>query len=337
MAAKLKDIAEKLNLSATTVSMVLNNKGNRIPKETEELIRRTAKELNYRPNRMAVSLVTRRSMNVALLVPDIGNTFFAELAKHVGEYLKTKGYNLLLCNTNNDIEEDIRLLKMLRANTVDGIIGVFTGESEEYSSEIERTLSDDIAIVMMDKLVKGVTTPYVGTDNFYGGKLAMSHLIENGHENIAVVTGPLSTVSGQQRLAGSREALAEAGIEFRRENLFLGDYQYESGYRAGQQIAQNGELTAVFASNDMMAYGVYKAAKEAGRVIGKDLSVVGFDDLLFSSMLDVPLTSIRQPVEEIAVRAVDILLNCIESQSADTVGGLTLPTLVERESVCRLK
>lgn len=337
MAAKLKDIAEKLNLSATTVSMVLNNKGNRIPKETEDLIRQTAKELNYRPNRMAVSLVTRRSMNVALLVPDIRNTFFAELAKYVGEYLKTKGYNLLLCNTNNDIEEDIRLLKMLRANTVDGIIGVFTGESEEYSSEIARTLSDDIAIVMMDKLVSGVTTPFVGTDNFYGGKLAMKHLIENGHENIAVVTGPLSTVSGQQRLAGSRAALDEAGMELKNENVYLGDYQYESGYLAGKSIAEKHDVTAVFACNDMMAYGVYKAAKEAGRTVGGDLSVIGFDDLLFSSMLDVPLTSIRQPVEEIAVRAVDILLNCIESENSNSTGGLTLPTLVQRESVFKRK
>ena len=195
MAAKLKDIAARLNLSPATVSMILNNKGVRIPKETEDLVRRTAEELNYHPNRMAVSLVTKRTMNVALIVPDIQNSFFAELAKYVGDYLKTKQYNLILCSTNYDVQDDIRLLRMLRSRMVDGIIGVFTGEDLEYTREIERVLSDKIGIVMMDKVVSGVTTPYVGTDNFLGGRLAMEHLIENGHRRIAVVTGPMDSMT----------------------------------------------------------------------------------------------------------------------------------------------
>ena len=309
MAAKLKDIASRLNLSPATVSMILNNKGVRIPKETEDLVRRTAEELNYHPNRMAVSLVTKRTMNVALIVPDIQKSFFAELAKYVGDYLKTKQYNLILCSTNYDVQDDIRLLRMLRSRMVDGIIGVFTGEDLEYTREIERVLSDKIGIVMMDKVVSGVTTPYVGTDNFLGGRLAMEHLIENGHRRIAVVTGPIDSVSGRQRLAGSRAALADAGLTLDESLVFAGDYQYGSGYRAGIEIAKRQDITAVFVSNDMMAYGVYKAAQEAGRKIGKDFSVVGFDDLRFSSMLEVPLTSIRQPVSEIAARAVDILLH----------------------------
>ena len=340
MAAKLKDIAEKLNLSAATVSMILNNKGVRIPKETEELVRRTAQELNYHPNRMAVSLVTKRTMNVALIVPDIQNTFFAELAKYVGDYLKTKQYNLILCSTNYDVQDDIRLLRMLRAQMVDGIIGVFTGEDPEYTKEIERTLADKIGIVMMDKVVSGVTTPYVGTDNFYGGRIAMQHLIENGHRRIAVVTGPMGSVSGQQRLAGCRAALTDAGLELDESLVFAGDYQYDSGYEAGKAIAKRKDVTAVFVSNDMMAYGVYKAAQEGGRSIGRDLSVVGFDDLRFSSMLEVPLTTIRQPVSEIAARAVDILLNNLCSGGTDGGanggGGLTPPSLVVRESVCRI-
>lgn len=340
MAAKLKDIAEKLNLSAATVSMILNNKGVRIPKETEELVRRTAEELNYHPNRMAVSLVTKRTMNVALIVPDIQNTFFAELAKYVGDYLKTKEYNLILCSTNYDVQDDIRLLRMLRSRMVDGIIGVFSGEDLEYTREIERVLADKIGIVMMDKVVSGVTTPYVGTDNFYGGKLAMQHLIENGHRKIAIITGPLSSVSGEQRLAGARTALEEAGLSLDESLVYVGDYQYDAGYEAGRKIARQRDITAVFAANDMMAYGVYKAAQEEGRSVGKDLSVVGFDDLRFSSMLEVPLTTIRQPVSEIAARAVDILLNYIKAGGvegdADGVGGLTPPSLIVRESVANL-
>ena len=339
MAATLKDIAQRLNLSAATVSMILNNKSVRIPKETEELVRRTARELNYRPNRMAVSLVTKRTMNVALIVPDIQNTFFAELAKYVGDYLKTKQYNLILCSTNYDVQDDIRLLRMLRAQMVDGIIGVFTGEDPEYTREIERVLADKIGIVMMDKVVSGVTTPYVGTDNFYGGRLAGRHLVENGHRRIAVITGPLGSVSGQQRLAGCRAALEEAGVTLDASMIYEGDYQYDTGYEAGKKIAQREDVTAVFACNDMMAYGVYKAAQEAGRPIGKELSLVGFDDLRFSSMLEVPLTSVRQPVREIAARAVDILLGNLAGgagEPADGVGGLTPPSLVVRESVVRL-
>lgn len=340
MAAKLKDIAEKLSLSPATVSMILNNKGIRIPKETEDLVRRTAEELNYHPNRMAVSLVTKKTMNVALIVPDIQNAFFAELAKYIGHYLKIKQYNLILCSTNYDVQDDIRLLRMLRSRIVDGIIGVFPGEDPEYTREIERVLADNIGIVMMDKVVSGVTTPYVGTDNFLGGLLAVRHLIENGHRRIAMITGPMDSVSGRQRLAGGRAAFEEAGLSMDESLVFKGDYQYDSGYEAGKAIAVRSDITAVFAANDMMAYGVYKAAQESGRKIGKDFSVVGFDDLRFSSMLEVPLTSVRQPVSEIASRAVDILLNNIsmDSESGGTLeaGGLTPPSLIVRESVVKL-
>jgi len=338
MAAKLKDIVERVNLSPTTVSMVLNGKDIRVSEETKKLIKDVAKELDYRPNRMAVSLVTRKSMNIGLIVPDIENSFFAELAKHVGNYLKTKGYNLLLCNTNNNIEDDIRFIKMFRANAVDGVIGVFseTG-NEEYSEELSKMLSGNISVVMMDKIVSGLKTPCVGTDNFYGGYVAMKHLISHGHKKIAIVSGPLDSVSGKKRLEGAKKALEDEGLAFDEKELYVGDYQYDSGYRAGRMIAQKKEISAVFACNDMMAYGVYKAAQEAGLSIGKELSLVGFDDLLFSSMLEVPLTTVRQNVKEIAERASDILLNSIDGKETKELGGLTLPELIERNSVANFK
>lgn len=337
MAAKLKDIAARVKLSPTTVSMVLNDKDIRVSEETKALIKTIARELDYRPNRMAVSLVTKRSMNIGLIVPDIENAFFAELAKHVGNYLKTKGYNLLLCNTNYDIKDDIRFIKMFRANAVDGVIGVFSDtDKTEYAEEISKLLSGDIAVVMMDKIVSGLKTPCVGTDNFYGGYIAAKYLVDNGHKKIAVVGGPLDSVSGEKRLQGAKKALASAGLELGEDCLYMGDYQYDSGYRAGRDIAAKRHVSAVFACNDMMAYGVYKAAKEAGLTIGKDISVVGFDDLLFSSMLDVPLTSVRQNVKEIAERASDILLNSIAGKEASEEGGLSAPELVVRNSVANL-
>lgn len=334
MAAKLKDIAQRVSLSPTTVSLVLNNKDIRVPEETKELIRNIARELDYRPNRMAVSLVTKRSMNIGLIVPDIQNAFFAELAKHVGNYLKTKGYNLLLCNTDNDIKDDIRFIKMFRANAVDGVMGVFSdSDNPEYAEELKKMLAEDIAVVMMDTKVPELKTPCVGTDNFYGGYIAAKHLVERRHTRIAVIGGPLDSVSGTQRLEGAKKALAEAGLTLDEGNIYIGDYQYESGCEAGREIMAKGEATAIFACNDMMAYGVYKAAKEAGLTVGEDISVVGFDDLLFSSLLDVPLTSVRQNVREIAEQASDILLAAIDGKETTGNAGLTAPELIVRDSV----
>lgn len=337
MAAKLKDIAARVNLSPTTVSMVLNDKDIRVSEETKKMIKKIARELDYRPNRTAVSLVTRRSMNIGLLVPDIENAFFAELAKHVGNYLKTKGYNLLLCNTNNNVKDDLRFIRMFRQNVVDGVIGVFSDTDEgELSEEISKLITGGISVVMMDKIVSGLKTPCVGTDNFYGGYIAAKYLADRGHKKIAVVGGPLDSVSGIRRLAGAKKALEEAGLCLQDDYLYAGDYQYASGYVAGKDIVKKRLVTAVFACNDMMAYGVYKAVKEAGLTVGKDISVVGFDDLLFSSMLDVPLTSVQQNVKEIAERASDILLCGIEGKEPTAAEGLSLPVLIERNSVLNL-
>lgn len=336
MSAKLKDIAQRLNLSVSTVSMILNDKGIRIPEETIGLVKRTAKEMDYQPNRLAKSLVTRKSMCIGLIVPDIQNLFFAELAKHVGNYLKKAGYNLLLCNTDYDKNEDIRQIQMLRANTVDGIIGIFTNSDDyEYQCEIDKLISSKIPLVMMDRIVSNLSTPYVGTDNLYGGYIATKHLIQNGHKGIAFISGPPATVSGQNRYEGYCRALEEAKLPLYEQYVFSGDYQHKSGYEAGKKILSMPEITAVFAGNDMMAYGVYQAVREAGKTVGKDLSVVGFDDLQFSAMLDVPLTSVKQNIVEIAQRAADILLAAVNGDRKAPEKGLTAPTLSVRNSVAK--
>lgn len=335
--ATLRDIAAEVNLSVSTVSLILNNKGKRIHPKTALLVKETAKRLDYHPNAVARSLVQKRSMTVGLIVPDIQNIFFAELAKHISDFFKSKGYTLLLCNTDYDRREDIRQLNTLRANSVAGIIGVLTNSDDvEYMGEIDKMILSGMPFIMLDRAVEGCDAPYIGTDNRYGAYIAIKHLLDNHHRNIAIITGPSDSVSATRRLEGYKEALADAGIPFNENLVFKGDYQSHSGYLAGKEILKDKRITAVFASNDMMAYGVYKAVREANKVVGCDLSVVGFDDLPFSEMLEVPLTSVSQNTSEIAVYAAERLLAEIKGIKEECLKTLTPPVLSVRKSVADL-
>lgn len=335
--ATLKDIADAVNLSVATVSLILNDKGKRINPQTIKLVKEMAKKIDYHPNVMAQSLVKRRTRTIGLIVPNIQNIFFAELAKYISDFFKERGYTLLLCNTDYDIKEDIRQLKSLKANLVAGIIGVLTNsEDTNYLAEIDKIYADKIPFVILDRQIKGHNCPYIGTDNLNGASLAVQYLIGNHHKRIALVKGPYDSFSADQRFAGYKKALSEAGIEYDEKIVFPGDYQAESGYRAGKKIVQDSSISAVFVCNDMMAYGVYQAVNENGKRIGKDLSVVGFDDLPFSALLEVPLTSVHQNVKGIADCAAERLMAQIEGKVVEEEISLFLPTLTIRKSVSEL-
>lgn len=331
----IKDIAKEANVSITTVSFILNGKHENASKETIERVLSIAKKYNYQPNQIAVGLVTKKTKTIGLIIPDIQNIFFAEVAKHVDSEVTRLGYNVILCNTNGKTEEDLKYINLLIRRGIDGLIispSTDLSETKQHEKMINTLNKMPIPFVCLDRWLEGLESSRVSIDHCQGGYLATKHLIKQGHRKIACLTGPLNVHNSRRRLSGYQKALKESNIIFDENLIYEGDYRFESGYLIGKEIL-NKDVTAAFISNDFMCYGFYKAARELNKKIPDDISVVGFDDLFFSNMLDVPLTTIKQPVEMIAVAAAQMLLEQIKSNNKVSKNIKYQPELIIRKSV----
>ncbi|WP_040193638.1 LacI family DNA-binding transcriptional regulator [Clostridium culturomicium] len=333
MKATLKDIAADTGFSVTTVSLVLNNKPSKIPEGTKQIILEAAQRLGYRPNQLAVSLVKKRTDTLGLIVSDVSNPFFSTLAKGVEDICRENGCNMILCNTNNMHKCDLDYINMLVDKGVDGIIYGMAGDSTLKNAIDSCNLmkEQDMSFVIIDRYFKKLHTSYIGVDHLMGGYYATKHLIEMGHKKIACITGPLHLDDVLERLKGYKKALKEAGIKYDSKLVFEGRYNMESGAAAFPWLMKT-KCTAVFAFNDMTAYGLYIEAKKNGVSIPKDFSVVGYDDIYFSKILEAPLTTIKQPVYEMGVKATEILIEAIKNKKRPEEQFVYQPELIVRSS-----
>lgn len=334
MRVTIKDIAEKTGLSVSTVSLVLNHKKHRISEETCARVWEAARTLGYRPNQLAVSLVTRRSKTLGLMIPDITNAFFAEIARAAEAQSQQSGYSVILCNTNNDPQKDIDYIHILTDRGIDGVIYVMAiaGYQSQGAACLDILRRMETPVIMVDRFLPDEHNMRVLTDNAHGGYLATKHLLALGHRRIGCITGPMGA-SSQQRLFGYIRALQEHGIAFDPALTREGDYRTGSGYRLTGELLEKG-VSAIFACNDMMAYGVYKRAIQAGRCVPQSLSIVGYDDLPFSEIMEIPLTTVRQPTEEMGAYAAKKLIAQIEGDSAGC--DMTFqPELIVRKSTAQ--
>ena len=310
MRATIKDIVKYTGFSTTTISLILNGKGDRFPEKTKEIIYKAVEELNYRPNQVAVGLVKKQTKTIGLVISDIRNVFFSNLAKGVEDKCREYGWNLMLCNTSDMHSRDIEYIKVLADKGVGGILFAMSADSD-YDKAVESLdLMEKLKIpyVMVDRTVTGRNCCIVKTDHFKGGYLAAQHLIKLGHKRIACVTGPNYLNDTVSRLSGYKQALKENNIEFDPELVIEGHYDIEGGIKAVQKL-ENKDFSAIFAFNDLSAYGVYKQLKFKDFVVPDDISLVGYDNIFFSDLLDVPLTSINQPVYDIASKAVELIVD----------------------------
>lgn len=308
--ATIKDIANKAGVSPTTVSLVLNGRTTSVSERTVERIRSIAEEMNYHPNHIARSLVTKETKTIGLVIPNIGNPFFASLALALEGAIASEGYQLLLTNTNENYKKDIEHIKMLSARGIDGLLIALSPVPDEGAeSQVKETINTlDIPVVAIDRWIEGLACNRASIDHSKGAYLAVKHLIDAGHERIATVTGPLSTYTGIKRLDGYKTALAEASLPYEEELVFTGDYTFEKGCSLGPQVFAQSP-TAVFAANDMMAIGLLRSAREQGIAVPDDLSVIGFDNLLMAALVETPLTTVNQPLETLGRRAVKLLFD----------------------------
>lgn len=333
MRTTIKDIAADTGLSVTTVSLVLNHKAGKIPQITQDLVFRSAKELGYRPNQLAVSLVKKRTQTIGLIISDVRNMFFATLAKGVEDECRRHGWNMILCNTNDLHQRDLDYINMLADKGVDGIVyGMSRDTTLEKAKECCGLLDNlHLPFVMIDRYFESLDYPSVVVDHRHGGYLATRHLLEQGHQRIACVTGPLHLTDSVDRLIGYRKALEEIGLPYVPELIWEGEYSTESGIEAMDYL-QGKDFSAVFAFNDMTAYGVYSRAKEYHYAIPENFALMGYDDIFFSKILEVPLTSVHQPIYEMGEEATRRLLDLIDGKTLDRKYVAFEPTLVVRKS-----
>ena len=312
MPTTLKDIARATGLSTTTVSLVLNGKPHRISKEKCRLIKETAKKMDYHPNRLAVGLIKHETKTVGLILPDITNVFFSEVAKGLEDVLQEHGYHLLLCNSNDRHERELSAIRMMNNQMVDGLIIVMSsetvGEKEKKTFAALKSMKRPVVLIDCFNESGGFST--ISIDNFKASYIAVEYLVSLGHRRIACICGPLGLKTNDDRLRGYTAALADSGIPFEKALIYQGDFRYQSGYDAIPVLLPK-KPTAVLCLNDMMAYGAMNALTNQGIRVPEDVSVMGFDDIFFSQITSVPLTVIRQPAYDMGKKAGHVLLSAL--------------------------
>lgn len=336
MRTTIKDIANYTGFSVTTISLVLNNKGDKISQTTKDAIMAAVEELNYHPNQLAVGLVKKRTQTIGLIISDVSNVFFSTLAKGIEDECRKRGWNLVLCNTNDKHERDLAYIQILADRGVDGILFCMARDSDAKKTKESISLLEKLHIpfVMIDRYLENANCSSVIVNHMQGGYIATKYLIEQGHKKIGCVTGPFGLEDSKERLAGYRKALDEFEIPFDKQYIFEGNYDRASGKRAVDYfLKKKTDISAIFAFNDMSAYGVYNGLKEHKIKIPRDMAVIGYDDIFFSEILDVPLTTVKQPVYNMGVEGVKLLLEEVESGMLTRKCITFQPTLTIRESV----
>ena len=335
MKATIKDVAQLSKVSATTVSLILNNKAIRTTEETRARVLKAAKQLGYEPNPIAVALITKKSHTVGLVIPNIGNFFFSDLSKLIERELDNHQYTLFFGNSMGTAEKALDYLKLFINKGVDGLIFVRSSSSspgfEERFDEIVRSTS--VPIVMVDRIVENELASSVRTNHELGSYLATKHLLELGHRRIGCIPGDATLGTVIDRIQGHRRALAEFHVPFDPELIVSGRFSIRTGKELTPKLLDK-QVTAIFGFNDMIAVGAYQACVSRGLRIPEDISIVGYDDIVLSEIPDRPLTTIHQPTELLAKESVELLLQLMDAPNHHKKDIILQPRLVIRESTC---
>lgn len=337
MPTTLKDIAKATGLSTTTVSLVLNGKPNRISKEKAQLVEETAKRMDYHPNRLAVGLIKHVTHTVGLILPDITNVFFSEVAKGLEDILQDNGYNLLLCNSNDKHKLELANISMMSNHFVDGLVIVMSSETigpkEKQTFEALRRMKRPIVLIDCFNENGGFST--ISIDNFKASFLAVEYLITLGHRRIACICGPLGLKTNDDRLRGYTAALQKHNISYDEQLIYEGDFRYQSGYDAVPALLPN-RPSVFLCLNDMMAYGAMNALMNLNIKVPEEISVMGFDDIFFSQITTVPLTVICQPAYEMGHKAGEVILGEMSAHKSPQQI-VFAPTIKVRKSTQKIK
>ena len=323
-------MAALAKVSGAAVSRYLNKKIT-LPIATAHRIDQAVLKLEYRPNASALGLSKGRTDTVGLVTPNIANPFFACLASAVEEEAAALGYSTVLCSTRSLRQQELLHLDRLASKQVDGLI-VMTNHG--HDGTLFSKFPGHSRIVLLGEDVLGMNVPKVLFDNIDGGFKATSYLISKGHTRIAHISGPEHLVSAQERFAGFRKACIEQRLSLDPSLLYFGTYSQSYGYEAMDALLSRPDPpTAVFAASDFIAIGILEAVQARGKNVPHDISLVGFDDIPLSNLLNPPLTTIHLPIVELGKTAVRLLHARIQDEPVPPATVRFPVSLLERSSV----
>lgn len=327
----LQEIANKLGISVSTVSRVVNNKGS-VKESTRQEVLRALEQYGYSPNFLARGLKTNQTKTVGVIVPDITEGLFGNIIKGINDMMDVRGYSVVFCDSDEDVKKEEKYLRYLRDICVDGLIVAMVSSNEQIIREI---FGKKRPIVMIDNIFDHQDMyDSVTIDNFQAGYRGTEYLIQKGHTQIGVIVGSQEQSTGRDRLKGYLSAMENYHLPVQKGFVQSGDYKENSGYDAMQVFMQRFPLmTAVFATSSKMTFGAAKALREKRLQYNENISLLGFDVVDEMGLIHPGITSIIQPDRRIGYMAAELLLNRLENPANAVQRVFVDFQIAERETV----
>lgn len=326
----IQDVARRAGVAPITVSRVVNKSGY-ASEETRNRVESAIKELGYVPNTLARGLRSKRTNTLALVMTDITNPFFTMIARGVEDVASAAGLTVIFCNTDESKEKEKKYIEILTQKQIDGIVLIPACGSPD---SIEFLRAKEIPVVLLDRRVPDIEIDLVRCDSTAGAYQLIKRLIELGHKDIAAITGPEGVSTSDDRVTGYRQALYEVGLKSH-ERIYYGSFTQDSGYSlAIQALKAQPRPTALFGANNLISIGILKSLRDADVRVPEDISVVGFDDLPISMVVDPILTVLSQPAYQMGEQAAALLLSRLRGEHSVNHQEIILPTrIIERNSI----
>lgn len=313
MTKSIKDVAETAGVSTATVSHVIN--GTRfVSEETRAKVLKAMNQLNYHPNLVARSLRSQKSNIIGLLLPNISNFYFTSIALGIENVLRKNGYNLILSNSNENLENEKEQVKVFNAQLIDGMIIASTAGEHSY---LYKDLTCNYPVVFIDRKPKNYKADYVVLDNVKSTYDAISILIEKGHKRVGIITGFNRSSTTEERIKGYKKAFADHGMDIDDSLIRMGDFTFESGYQIASELVEHSKASALFVVNSIMTIGSLIYLNEKGIKIPEQIAIVGCDDHKWSRVTNPPLSVVAQPAYELGETAASLLLQRISQPDMD--------------------
>ena len=305
--ANIREIAKLAGVSPATVSRVINGTA-KVDESKKKRVHEAIRETGFQPNELARALYKQSSNIIGLILPDIVNPFFNELARAIEENAHSNGYNILLCNSNNDAEKEARSINLLKRMKADGII-LITNNDE--TGNMIRTCK--LPVVVVDRHVEdGGEIAQIESDHYKGGRLAAECLLKKGCKHIVCMRGPQEFASGRLRYQGYEDVCKENGLTPQYVDT---KYNYEAGEKSARELVERFPKTdGIVAANDMVALSTYRVLTECGKKVPDEISIVGFDDIGICRLVTPAITTVRQPISAMGKKAIEIICKSIKSE-----------------------
>lgn len=324
----IREIAQQAGVSSATVSRVLNNSGY-VKNETRQKVMEVVKAHDYVPNEIARSLSIQDSFSIGVIIPDIENEFFSKVISGINAVAEKYHYNLIFWGTNETLAKEHSCLELVKSRWLKGVLITPISDSDEMTKEQLLSLEKSgVPVVLIDRDVRGAQFDGVFVDNRQGACDGVTELIQAGHRRIAVITGPNTSRPGKERYKGYVQAMEEHGLPIRPEYVACGDFKIAKAYACTKRLMELPEPpTAIFSSNNLSTLGCLKYFTEKKLTLGKDISLLGFDDIETLKMIDYRISVVDRDAKQQGMEAMKLLLECFESGGKNRQRGkrITVP------------